>query len=150
MVNPITPPATTVGASAVFTTVRFGFVTQMPSRSVRVVLVDVTVAVLSRFALWPLIWIRQFGSGLAAPAAGAVVGLITWTDAEAPGARSPKLQARLLALTVQTPAGLLAATDQLMPRPAIVGSGSVRVTAGRVVLPLFVAVIVKPTWLPAG
>src|SRR4051812_25567562 len=92
IVKPIWPPAATVVASAVLTTFRPGFVRQMPSRSVFVVAPVVTVAVLSRLAEWPLTWIVQFGSALAPPPAGAVVGLVTWTAAVAPEARLPKLQ----------------------------------------------------------
>src|SRR5205823_5237318 len=135
IVKPIWLPATTLTASAVFTRLRPGFVTQMPSRSVFVVLPVVTVAVLSRLALWPLTWIVQFGSGLAPPPAGAVVGLVTCTDAEAPAARSPNEHERFRPLTWQVPAGLLEATLQVMPMPAIVGRGSLRVTLVRVVLP---------------
>src|SRR3954452_2788593 len=120
----------------------------MPSRSDFVVLPLVTVAVLSRLAVWPLIVTVQPAMA-GAPAAGAVVGDVTWTDAEAPAARLPKLQVRFVPATWQALAGELEATVHAMPRPAIVGRGSFRVTALSVVLPVFVAVIVKPIGLPA-
>src|SRR5438477_500074 len=50
---------------------------------------------------------------------------------------------------LQAPAGLLEATLQLRLRAAFVGSGSVRLTFVRVLLPVFVAVMKKPIWLPA-
>src|SRR5947207_753903 len=148
IVNPTGLPARTLWASGTLVTLMCGLLrTQMPSRSVLVVLPDVTVAVLSRLAEWPLMVMVQ--SAIAgAPAAGAVVGLMTWTEADAPAARSPKLQVRFTPATAQVPTGLLDATLQVIPRPAMTGSGSVSVTAGRVVLPVLVAVIVKPTWVP--
>src|SRR3954447_23043329 len=77
IVKPTGLPAWTLWASAVLVTVTCGvLVMQMPSRSVFEVLPVVTVAVLSRLAEWPLIWIWEFGNG-AAPAAPAVVGLVT-------------------------------------------------------------------------
>src|SRR5690349_15362867 len=94
IVKPTGLPATTVCASGVFVTTRCGLpTTQTPSRSVALVLPDVTVAVLSRLMVWFLTWTWQSGS-LAAPGAGAVVGLVTWTEAEPPAARVPKLQDR--------------------------------------------------------
>src|SRR5690349_23183165 len=116
IVKPTGLPARTLCASAVLVTLMWGvLVRQMPSRSVRLMLPLVTVAVLSRLAVWPLIWIVQSASWLGPPAAGAVVGEVTWTDAEAPGARSPKLQVRVLAAMVHLPAGLLEATLHAMP-----------------------------------
>src|SRR3954447_11666000 len=135
IVKPTGLPAPTDTLSAVLTTLSPGFVTQMPSRSVFVVLPDVTVAVLSRLAVWPLIVTVQPAIA-GAPAAGGLVGDVTWTDAEAPEARSPKLQVRLTPATWHALAGELDATLHVMPRPLIVGSGSLRLTAVSEVLPV--------------
>src|SRR3954454_23533487 len=124
IVKPAAVPATTSFESAVFVTEMCGEdVRQIPSRAVFVNEPDVTVAVLSRLALWPLTWIVHSTIGLPTPTAGAVVGLVTWTDAEAPTARSPKLQVRARPAIWQALAGVLPATDQVIPTPAIVGSG---------------------------
>src|SRR2546423_15521969 len=50
---------------------------------------------------------------------------------------------------LQTPGGVLEATLQVMPRPAMTGSGSVRVTWVSACAPLLVTAIEKPIWLPA-
>jgi len=79
-----------------------------------------------------------------------VVGLVTCTLAEAPGARSPKLQLSDWGLPEIEQAGLAGLTDQLIPLP--VGSASESVTALAVLVPaapLFVTVIVKPMLVPA-
>ena len=75
------------------------------------------------------------------------VGLVTCTEAEPPGARSPSAHVRVPAWIEQVPgpayAGLI---DQLMPVP--VGSGSEIATACAVPAPVLETVIVNPRLLP--
>jgi hypothetical protein len=67
------------------------------------------------------------------------------TETEAAGAMSPNEQLSVFAAIEQF--GLSGLSDQLIPAP--VGSGSDNVTAFAVPVPLFVTVIVKPSWSPA-
>ena len=128
-VNPIVPPAATVGASAVLVSVSAGHTTVVVASAMAVdAFVAVAVAV---FEYVPQLVL--------------VVALVTWTDALAPGGRLSAVQVKVLGCPPIEQLGGPEAMDQAIPEP--LGNASLIVTPVTVpdpAAPGFDAVIVKP------
>src|SRR5215208_2713948 len=128
-VKPMSSPALTNGASAVFWTSIVAHLTSVEAESVSEPLsVDVTLPVL-----------------LIVPQESFVVGLTMWTDLVAPAAIVPKLQLRTPEAIEQE--ALSGDSDQL--RPVLTGSVSLSVTPFAAPAPVFSTDSVKPICSPA-
>jgi hypothetical protein len=133
IVKPRLPPTSTVGASAVFVIVKFGQFTVIDADArTEPSLAAVAVAV--------------FGY---VPQPAFVLALVTCTDADAPGSRSPNAQLRFWAGAepVIEQAALAGLIDQSTPFPP--GSGSASVTADAVPEPVLETAMVNPIGSPA-